>query len=225
MARRVARNRLSFGILLLAALVACGQGEENPHSTSTAPATTATGSLATAQSSAGSTGESDPSPDHPWTGNWSGRFKAEKGDVSVPEGVPYPTWDGDDGFHTSGDGAVSVTIGPEGEVTGTGRGALGAFAIRGRVEGETLRAGISPAPGDDDPRDADVDVRASGGQTSVTGVLIAKEKGEALEAKLRVSGARGARVRTATFMLSEGARSASGGADPATPAPSASAPR
>lgn len=210
MVRRTAPCPLLFGPLVLGLLLGCGEGETSTQAAGPSSATpSGTAPLASATATATA---SAPSPDHPWAGLWSGRFEAKKGEVGVPEGVAYPVWEEEKGDEASGAGAVELTIAPDGEVTGTGRGALGAFVLRGRVENETLRSGLTPA---DD-------------EGAMHGVLTAKEKeaGKSLEAVLRVSGGRGARVRTATFVLGRGAlgKGALGddeNAETPTPAPTA----
>lgn len=207
MVRRAAPYPVRLGPLLLGLLVGCGEsGGSTPKPNPFPSSTTADAPLASASTSA-----SAPSPDHPWTGVWSGRFEAKKGGVGVPEGVAYPVWEKEDGTDASGTSAVELTVAPDGEVTGKGRGALGAFVLRGRVERQMLRCGVTPAQPD--------------AEVSMSGVLTAKEKdaGKTLEATLRVAGGKGARVRTATFVLAEGALGDDVDAEMPTPTASATA--
>lgn len=199
-----------LGPLLIGLLLGCGQENAPSQKPSPTTATTTSGSAPLASPSA-TVSASTPETKHRWAGVWSGRFEAKKGAVGVPEGVAYPVWEKEKGDDASGKGTLELTIAPDGEVTGQGRGALGAFVLRGRADDEMVRSGVTPSEPDTDD--------------AMTGVFTAKEKeaGKTLEAKLQVAGGKGARVRTATFVLTKGALDGDATTDPTTPPPTATA--
>lgn len=108
------------------------------------------------------------------SGTWEGSYDAKKGSIVLPPKVPDKTWAKDDGKSASGPGKVSITIGANGEITGTADGALGKSSLTGRMDGEMLRASVFPV----DPAV----------QPAVTGVLVGKVHGDVIAAELRVAG-------------------------------------
>ncbi|MFH1604032.1 MAG: hypothetical protein ABIH03_09000 [Pseudomonadota bacterium] len=101
--------------------------------------------------------------------------------------MPYKWWKADDGTSASGAGEMELRIAPDGVVDGNASGALGNMIIRGILEEDGLRAGVSPT----DP----------GSETSMTGVLVGAAKQEAIEADLRVSSHDASLVRRAVVRL------------------------
>lgn len=200
------RRPALFGPLVIGLLLGCGQGDEPSPKPSPTAAPTNTGAAPVASTTSSA---SAPATAHPWAGVWSGRFEAKKGAVGVPEGVAYPVWEKEKGDDASGQGTIELTIAPDGEVTGQGQGALGAFVLRGRADQKMVRSGVSPAEAET--------------EAAMTGVFTAREKqaGKTLEAKLQVAGGKGARVRTATFVLSKGALDGDATSDGTTPPPTA----
>jgi hypothetical protein len=124
-------------------------------------------------------------------GAWEGTFAAAKGAVHMPESVKDAPREKDDGKQGVGPGKVSISVGPDGEVTGSWTGALGKNTLRGRVEiegGQTmLRA--SAMPEDPTARDA------------MSGILVGELKGDVFHAEIHVSAGDAVTVREATFDL------------------------
>lgn len=166
--------------LVACAVAALGCDEERRA----APGPTPT-ALVTAEPSP--TATAPPEPQLAEAGRWSSTFQTERGEVSVPESVPYRPWVKDQGTVAAGTGELNVVIAPDGEVTGEGAGALGALAIRGRFEEGELRAGVTPA----DPALPE----------AMSGVLTAALKGGKLEGELRVTNPDGTIVRVAPVAL------------------------
>ncbi len=110
----------------------------------------------------------------PLSGRWEGSYDAKKGSIVLPPKVPDKTWAKDDGKSASGPGKISITIGPNGEITGTADGALGKSSLTGRMDGEMLRASVFPVDPAVPP--------------AVTGVLVGKVHGDVIAGELRVAG-------------------------------------
>lgn len=121
---------------------------------------------------------------------WGGTFKAERAEVTVPDGVTYDSWKDDPGG-AEGDGQLELTISDDGTVRGRATGALGTLAVAGMLEDGRLSAGMSP-----DPKDP-----ASDDQTGMSGVLSGTVKDGALVAILRVSSRDASVVRKASIKL------------------------
>lgn len=144
---------------------------------------------------------------HPQAGHWVAEFKAVRGDISIPRGVPYKWWGGDDGVAAAGKGKVLLEISREGAVVGSAEGALGQLVVRGAIEDGTLRAGLFPKPDEHRPDEhrpnepkAD-EPKAEGGE-AMSGVLVGVVVGDAIEGELRVSSHDAALVRRADIRLS-----------------------
>lgn len=120
-------------------------------------------------------------------GAWEGAYEAKKGRVGMPEGVADPARAADDGKVASGPGTVTLTITPDGDVTGKSGGALGDARIRGKIDGKMLRTSFVP----DDPT----------APRAMTGVLVGIVKGDTITAELRVAGPDALLVRQANFDL------------------------
>jgi hypothetical protein len=63
------------------------------------------------------------------------------------DGAPQ-AWEKDDGKRFSGEGQLTLNLSPEGDAIGELSGALGKLALRGKMEGEDLRASIVPSGSD-----------------------------------------------------------------------------
>ncbi len=185
------RLRATVGGVLPVALVAAtaGVGCDGER---TAPAPIGTSAPASSQPPAGPSGSGREAPGgdatttNPHAGVWAGVFTATRGEVTVPEGVPYASWKSDPGG-AEGDGAIELTVGPDGAVAGKVTGALGTLAVVGMWDGDALRAGL--APGEDG---------------EMSGVLTGQGGPEGpLEVSLRVSNADASVVRQATSKLTK----------------------
>jgi hypothetical protein len=93
----------------------------------------------------------------------------------------------DDGTASVGKGTVSITISPDGEITGTTKGALGEATLRGIAEEGMVRASVSP----ENPL----------APSAMTGVLVGMLKEGSIHAELRVAGPDATVVREAVFEL------------------------
>lgn len=168
-------------------VVGCdSRSEQRGGTTSAATAGSAglvpTGS-GTASGSSGATSSATAPADPPFAGTWRASFEAKQGEVRVPEGVPSSTWTKDTGEQLTGSGSLEVQIRPDGDVSGTGSGALGRLLIRGRVVDDVLRAGLTPAE--------------PGTPTAMSGVLVARAEEDSFAGQLRVSSYDGSVVRVA----------------------------
>ncbi|APR84129.1 Hypothetical protein A7982_09478 [Minicystis rosea] len=121
------------------------------------------------------------------TGAWEGSYEAKKGTVSLPPKVKDKALAADDGKKAAGPGTVEITIGPEGDVRGKLKGALGGGVITGKAEGAMLSTSVSP----DDPRAPD----------AMFGVLVGTIKGDVIEGVIRVAGPDATIVREAPVTL------------------------
>lgn len=121
------------------------------------------------------------------SGQWEGSFHAKKGIVTMPSTVKDKARAADDGKAAAGDGAVSLVIAPDGEISGNVKGALGNGAVRGKAEGGMIRVSMFP----DDPSDP----------SAMRGTLLGIAKDSLIQAELRVSGPDASIVREAAFEL------------------------
>jgi hypothetical protein len=121
------------------------------------------------------------------TGTWEGSYDAKKGTVGLPANVKDKTWSKDDGKIAVGPGTITVTITPSGDLTGKGKGALGASTLSGHVDGNVLRASVLP----DDPL----------ANAAMTGVLVGLLKEGELVGEIRVAGPDAAIVRESSIAL------------------------
>lgn len=105
----------------------------------------------------------------------------------VPRGVKHVAQEKDDGSSATGQGTLELRIDAQGQVTGKASGALGAQSVRGVMQEDMLRAGVSPV----DPASDD----------GMTGVLVGKADAEAIVAELRVSNHDASVVRSSQVRL------------------------
>lgn len=77
---------------------------------------------------------------------YSGKFSAVRGasTTTKKQGAPA-AWEKDDGTQFAGEGELALKVGADGQVEGTLKGALGERSLRGRLEGDELRAQLVPA--------------------------------------------------------------------------------
>jgi hypothetical protein len=120
-------------------------------------------------------------------GTWEGSYNAKKGSVELPAKVKDKTRSRDDGVTAVGPGTVSLTITPEGELSGKLSGALGAATLRGTVEGDMVRASVFP----DEPA----------APSAMTGVLVGMRKEGAIRGEIRVAGPDASIVRESPIEL------------------------
>jgi hypothetical protein len=170
--------------LLVLCLGACQQndgGGDAPTASGAAATTAATTATASATAAR----------QHPYEGGWKGSYKAQRVTVTIPEKVKDKSWDNDDGKELAGEGQIDLRVDGKGEVTGTSKGALGELHIRGLVEENTLRAGLTPALAEQ-----------AGG---MHGVLVGDGDGKEIDALLKVSGHDGTIARESRVKLTRSA--------------------
>lgn len=172
------RSFILFAVALV--LAACEPTPEQPRTTSSPLAPTASSAPPVP------TASSAPRRDTP-EGAWEGRYDAKKGTVTLPPKVKDKQIDADTGKAWTGPGTIELTVKPEGDVRGVGRGSLGKWTISGRVEKGLLRAALWP----EDPRAPD----------AMTGVLTGTFEDDAIHAELRVAGPDGTVVRESAVEL------------------------
>jgi len=176
----------AMSVLLGFAMLGCDSGTPAARQRATSgERTSAVTSSSTAPLASSSTPRS--LPRNPYAGAWRGKYKATQASVTVPKGVAYKWWEGDDGASASGDGQIELTVAEDGSVAGTSSGALGNLTIRGMVEEDVLRAGVTPTD------------QAS--EASMTGVLVGTVTEKSIEAQLRVSSHDAALVRRSAVRL------------------------
>jgi hypothetical protein len=120
-------------------------------------------------------------------GTWEGSYEAKKGSVGLPPKVKDKVRSKDDGKTVTGPGTITLTITPGGELQGKAKGALGDATLIGKVEGDIIRASVSP----DDPH----------AEHAMTGVLVGKLEGDVIRANLRVAGPDAVLVRESPVEL------------------------
>jgi hypothetical protein len=115
-------------------------------------------------------------------------YRAGRAAVDVPRGLPAKTWQGDDGSSATGDGRIELHVEPAGQVRGTAEGPLGKLVLRGIVDGDVLRVGVTPA----DPSEA----------PAFGGVLVAVLEQDLFVGELRVASGDGSLVRASSLRIS-----------------------
>ena len=125
-------------------------------------------------------------PPPAYFGVWNGAYEAKKGTLTLNPGASPKRWAKDGGPGALGAGTVKLTITLDGDVQGSVEGALGPGTLRGRAEGDVIRASLFP----DDPGRVD----------AMTGVLVGLVKGDVVKAEIHASGP-GATAREAAFEL------------------------
>ena len=120
-------------------------------------------------------------------GTWEARYDAKKGEVSMPPRVEDKARSKDDGKMAIGAGTITITIRKDLELEGTSEGALGTAKLRGKVEGDDVRAAFDP-----------VDVQDKHG---MFGIVSGKRKDDRIEAVIRVASGDALVVREADIVL------------------------
>lgn len=146
-----------------------------------APTAVATGSPSASQSADAAADATSP------TGTWEGSYNAKKGSVELPSKVKDKTRNRDEGATVVGPGTVTLTISPDGEVSGKSKGALGDATLSGTAEGGMVRASVFP----DNPALP----------SAMTGVLVGMLKDGVIRAEIRVAGPDATIVRESEIEL------------------------
>lgn len=128
-----------------------------------------------------------PLGDSAFVGTWEGRYNAKKGDVGMPPRVEDKVRSKDDGKMAIGAGTLVITIRDTMELEGTSEGALGNAKLRGKVEGDDVRAAFDP-----------VDVQDKHG---MYGMVSGKRKDDRIELLIRVASGDATVVREAEVVL------------------------
>jgi hypothetical protein len=177
-------------LLLLFTLSACDSSPATRGSPTTAPTHDAPPPVDSARAplpASVTATAAAPAPGGALAGTWEGRYEAKKGSVGLPPKVKDKALEADDGRVAAGAGTVTLTVTADGELRGTGSGALGACTFTGKIEDGTLRATMSP----EDPR-------APG---AMTGILVGALKGDAIQGEIKAAGRDGTLVREAAIEL------------------------
>lgn len=173
-------------VVMAATVTACeGQTTEprDPEATTSGPASS---SRYAPSAAASATGTGSAAPASPHAGTYKGTFKSTRADVTVPEGITYPTWTDDPGGF-EGDNQITIEVANDGLVTGKVTGALGTLQVSGLVDDEGFSLGLSP----ENASDPD-------GMTGVCSGTLKKGSGTC---RLRMSNATGTVVRQAEVAL------------------------
>lgn len=118
---------------------------------------------------------------------FSGPYKSTAGTMATEPPFAKRSWTGNEPATAGlGDGKVTLSIDPDGRVSGTLDGALGAGILEGRAAGASVSATLRRK----DPSDR-----------GFSGTLSGTVSGEQLTGGLTVSSGQGGLVRTATFSL------------------------
>ena len=116
-------------------------------------------------------------------GKWRGHFESEQETTEVPKPHAQRAWrKSDDGI---GKGEIELSVSASGELSGAVTGALGALRLQGEADATSLRARLSPAPGDD----------------GFAGWLLLTAKDSALSGDLRVSHSKSGQLRRSRLLL------------------------
>jgi hypothetical protein len=125
--------------------------------------------------------------DKPLVGTWEARYDAKKGDVEMPPRVQDKVRSKDDGKVAMGPGTLTLIINKDLEVEGSMEGALGSATLRGKVEGDQVRAQFYPV----DPLD----------KRAMFGMISGTFKDDRIEAGIRVASGDVTIVRKADIVL------------------------
>lgn len=137
--------RSNFVLSVLLLTCACSKstpGSGQPMASSTSSAVSTTSPAPNAPSATAKLPDSQAA----WYGgHWKGEFVAAKRQpgLSAKEGAPA-AWDKDDGKRFAGPSTLEVNVDSSGNVTGRVTGALGDLAVRGKIDGDELRANLVP---------------------------------------------------------------------------------
>lgn len=109
--------------------------------------------------------------------------------MGLPPKVKDKVRQKEDGKAATGPGTVTLTIDPSGDLRGKAKGALGDATLIGKVEGDVVRASLTP----DDPH----------AENAMTGVLVGKLEGEVIRGNIRVAGPDAVLVRESAVELKQ----------------------
>lgn len=160
------------------------QAEKSAAPETTAAAPTTSGAVAPSASQSASQAAAEPGSA---SGTWEGSYNAKKGTVELPSKVKDKVRARDDGSVAVGAGSVTLTISPDGELSGKASGALGDATLRGKAEGEMVRASVFP----DNPALP----------SAMTGVLVGMLKDGVIRGQIRVAGPDATIVRESPIEL------------------------
>lgn len=123
----------------------------------------------------------------PWfAGKWNGTYDAVPNPPAPAPGAPRE-WSKDDGKSGAGKGTLELSIDDHGIATGRADGALGAQAVSGTADGETLRLALTPTEL--------ADLKA------FRGAVVFLREGDVLRGTLRAGSGDGATLRRADIEL------------------------
>jgi hypothetical protein len=172
MTRGISRLRLVGALVLVIASSGCRK-ESAPAAVGSA--------LASAVASA------PPPKPKPWyQGKWSGKYTAALQPIEPLPGT-VREWKLDDGGAASGSGTLELELDERGVASGKAQGPLGALAVNGNVDEETVRLTLEPG--------------APAGDKDFRGVLVARREGAVLRGTLRASSGDSLTVRVAEVEL------------------------
>jgi hypothetical protein len=190
----MARARFEMAMVLVVVAGACdGRSPPPPgpppsHSTATSPPSAASIAASTAKvPTTASASPGTPTASAALAGSWTGEYDAKVARVEMPAGIRDSTRKKEPGRVAMGKGTVTLTIADGGDVSGSGKGALGDLVLVGQAEEGKVRASISPATPDQDP--------------ALSGVLYLELGGSALTGTLRVAGPDSVVVRQSAIKL------------------------
>jgi hypothetical protein len=99
---------------------------------------------AAASSVAASAPSAAPKTAGPWyVGAWIGNYEAQAGEPDKGPGA-LREWAKDDGQRAAGKGSLELTIDAQGIASGEAEGALGAHAVSGSADADSLRLALAP---------------------------------------------------------------------------------
>jgi hypothetical protein len=129
-----------------------------------------------------------PKPQATVAGDWTGTYDARHYliEMSKKEGA-VREWQADKGETHSGKGQLTLSIAPNGSVSGSSTGALGELSVVGELDGEQLRLQLSPV----DPEK----------QPAFKGHLLAERKGDTFKGNIQASSGDSLTVRDAPAEL------------------------
>jgi hypothetical protein len=168
------RTAVLSGLILLAAC---------KRETPSAPAEALSGAV----SQAAPAPSAAPTAARPWyAGTWSGTYdavlaKAEAGPGALRE------WAKDDGKAGAGKGTLELTVDERGLANGQADGALGAHAVSGSADADSLRLSLAPKQAED--------------TKAFRGAVVVKRDGDVLRGTLRAGSGDGVTLRQANLEL------------------------
>ncbi len=123
-------------------------------------------------------------PAKPWyEGAWQGTYRAELSRLETAAGG-LKAWKEDDGSKASGEGKLSIEAAADGTVSGTASGPLGEHTVSGKVEEDRVALSLTPV----DPH-------------GYRGVILASQRGEAIEGDLTCATGDGLSARKGAITL------------------------